>query len=396
MRELIFIAFTLFVFVTVIGITGWLLKASNRHIWQSCLVTKGRWLGLGIAGSSLLFMIVGGAASYPPALQLGFIGAAMVLILNLLLLAALPVSNLIYFLGKRISRWWQSRRIQTTPDSSRRHFLKLTASGFPLAAIGFGGGGIAGSFATVDIPTIDLPIKKLPQKLDGLKIAHLTDLHLGPYFTLDDLVTALPRIAAHQPDLVMVTGDIADELDYLPRALEHISELAPPLGAHVCIGNHEYYRGGQQAKAILENAPVSFLLQSGVPRMFNGHPLYIAGTDDPVTLRPDIDVFMQQTVETAMADAPTNAFTILLSHRPLALDYATRSGVNLVLAGHTHGGQIGYNRRSLLDGQTQEKYMWGIYRNGYATLYTSSGMGHWFPFRLGCPAEAPLLTLRRA
>jgi hypothetical protein len=394
MRELIFIASSLLVLLLVVLITGWLLKASNRHIWQSRWVSNSRWLGLGIAGSSLLFLIVGVVASYHPLQQLGSIGAAMVLILSLLLLAALPVSNLIYFVGKRISRWWQSRGVQTVTDSSRRNFLKLTASGFPLAAIGFGSSGIASSFARVDIPRIDLAVKELPDRLDGLTIAHLTDLHLGPYFTIEDLKTALPRIAAHQPDLVVVTGDIADELEYLPRALEHISELAPPLGVYTCIGNHEYYRGGQKAKAILENAPVLFLLESGVPIAFNGHPLYIAGTDDPVTLRPDIDDFMKQTVEKAVAHAPANAFTILLSHRPLALDYAPRSGVRLVLAGHTHGGQIGYNRRSLLDGHTQEKYMWGMYRNGRATLYTSSGMGHWFPFRLGCPAEAPVLTLR--
>jgi predicted MPP superfamily phosphohydrolase len=89
-------------------------------------------------------------------------------------------------------------------------------------------------------------------------------------------------------------------------------------------------------------------------------------------------------------------FKILMSHRPDAFDYAASQGINLTLAGHTHGGQIGFMGRSLFDSYWADRYLWGEYRQGRSALYTSSGVGHWFPFRLGCPPEAPIIELRRA
>jgi predicted MPP superfamily phosphohydrolase len=74
---------------------------------------------------------------------------------------------------------------------------------------------------------------------------------------------------------------------------------------------------------------------------------------------------------------------------------AARNGVQLTLAGHTHGGQIGFNGRSLLYTINPEKYMWGLYEKGDDKLYVSAGAGHWFPYRIGCPAEIPLYVLRR-
>ncbi|RKX73418.1 MAG: hypothetical protein DRP60_11930 [Spirochaetes bacterium] len=78
------------------------------------------------------------------------------------------------------------------------------------------------------------------------------------------------------------------------------------------------------------------------------------------------------------------------------IDFAAELGVNLTLAGHTHGGQIGVGGRSFFDWVLPYKYLWGHYtKDNGSQLYTSAGIGHWFPFRLGCPAEAPVFVLRR-
>jgi predicted MPP superfamily phosphohydrolase len=86
----------------------------------------------------------------------------------------------------------------------------------------------------------------------------------------------------------------------------------------------------------------------------------------------------------------------MLSHRPAAFDAAAENGVDLTLAGHTHGAQVGLFGRSLLEPLWPEARLWGHYRQGVSQLYTSSGVGHWFPFRLGCPSEAPVIELRRS
>jgi uncharacterized protein len=103
--------------------------------------------------------------------------------------------------------------------------------------------------------------------------------------------------------------------------------------------------------------------------------------------------FFERSIDAALRDTTGEAFTVLMTHRPMAFDAAATRGVDLTLAGHTHGGQIGFNGRSLLYAVNPEKYMWGLYEKGDAKLYVSAGAGHWFPYRIGCPAEIPLYVL---
>ena len=83
----------------------------------------------------------------------------------------------------------------------------------------------------------------------------------------------------------------------------------------------------------------------------------------------------------------------MMSHRTSGFDYSAAQGNDLTLAGHTHGGQIGFNGRSLLTSLNPERYMRGLYERGGSKLYVSAGAGHWFPYRLGCPPEIPTYVL---
>ena len=103
---------------------------------------------------------------------------------------------------------------------------------------------------------------------------------------------------------------------------------------------------------------------------------------------------LERSVAKAAHRAPAGAFKLLLCHRPDGLDAAARAGFDLVLAGHLHGGQIGLLGTSLLDWLAPGARAWGLYRRDATTLYTSAGFGHWFPFRFGCPTEAPVIVLR--
>ncbi|MDA0336303.1 MAG: metallophosphoesterase [bacterium] len=287
---------------------------------------------------------------------------------------------------------------ETTPRSpDRRRFLRASLTAIPLATSSAAAGGTLQSMQRPKIPEIPLRYPDLPAALQGLRILHLSDLHVGPYLDLRDVARLLERAAALTPDLVLVTGDICDHMpDYLATLLL-IETLAPPLGIYASLGNHEYFRGLPAVRACFARSSIPLLIDAGLSIPVGDHRLYVAGADDPRYLAsPDAHARLRRSVESSLAGAPSNAFHLLMSHRSQAFDTAAPLGVHLTLSGHTHGFQMGFAGRSLLEGLLPQNYVWGHYGGGDTQLYTSAGVGHWFPFRLGCPPEAPLFTLTSA
>ena len=135
---------------------------------------------------------------------------------------------------------------------------------------------------------------------------------------------------------------------------------------------------------------------SGTTIKIGGAELYVGGADDPVRMgqREKNHLFLQKSVGAAFDGAPSEAFHLLMSHRPEGLDVAAEQGIAFTVSGHTHGAQVGFNGRSVLEPWMPQAYLWGHYRKGGSQLYTSAGVGHWFPFRLGCPPEAPVYVLK--
>jgi uncharacterized protein len=123
--------------------------------------------------------------------------------------------------------------------------------------------------------------------------------------------------------------------------------------------------------------------------------IHISGIDDPVSLRGDSREFVKRTAAPTLRSAPSDAFHLLMSHRPEGFDAAAEVGIDLTLSGHTHGVQIGWNRRSAFESRYPKRYLWGPHEKGKSRLCTSSGFDHWFPLRLNCPTEAPLIVLER-
>ena len=302
------------------------------------------------------------------------------------------VVNFFNFAVKHVKNYL-SRYTNVDPD--RRRFLKLSLTTVPLVTLGTTSAGIAGSFEKVRIPKVDVFYPNLPDELNGFTIAHLSDLHVGYYFTLNDLEKTLDSLSAQKPDIFVVTGDIADDLDQLDDTLKLINQLKTPLGGFASLGNHEFYRGLDRVFKTFQTSPFPLLVEKGATVEKNGAKIYIGGASDPVSMHSDISHFLERTVQTAMYNAPEDAFRVLLSHRPKGFDAAVKHNIPLTLAGHTHGGQVGFNNKSLFEKFGDNEYIWGLYHQNDSYLYTSSGMGHWFPFRLGCPPEAPLIVLRK-
>jgi hypothetical protein len=237
-------------------------------------------------------------------------------------------------------------------------------------------------------------IANLSPELNGLVILHLSDLHLRHYFTLDDLQEILSEATVHRPDLVLVTGDVADDLSLLPEALSMISQVKPRLGCFATMGNHEYFRGPDQVRRHFAGSDVRLLVDESVRLPSGGASILLAGVDDPRSMRGDHTRFFKDRMSWMFSPRLGNEFRLLISHRPDVFPHAAERDINLTLAGHTHGAQIGFAGRSVLESSFPQSYLWGEYRIGECQLYTTCGVGHWFPFRLGCPAEAPIIELR--
>ena len=381
--------FILFV-IALIGFgSGFLLKRANYAIWQSKPITH---LAKALPFILPLFALMWWLGfSFNSWLRFpGAAGTAFFLLINISLILSLPIARLVNYTGKVID----ARKDQVDP--SRRRFIKTASAIAPVIMTGIPADGFVRSFSNTTIPQIDMEIAGLPDDLDGFKILQLSDLHLGYYFGLDHLEKTLQAAEAYRPDMLVVTGDIADDLSLMTDAMKLTGQLKTPYPAFASIGNHEYFRGIKASIRNIEAGPIPLLLNKHADFMVGKTRVCIGGADDPVTLRSDIAGFLDRSLGLTFKNAPPADFRLLMSHRPRALDLAEKHKVNLILSGHTHGGQIGINGRSLWDAVNRDGYLWGKYARGDARLYTTSGMGHWFPFRLGCPLEAPVITLRKA
>jgi predicted MPP superfamily phosphohydrolase len=187
---------------------------------------------------------------------------------------------------------------------------------------------------------------------------------------------------------------VADDLRELEQALQILHRHRPRLGVFAALGNHEYLHEIDATRPIYERSPVPLLVDRGVTLTVGGAELYVAGVDDPFG-KGKAAAFFEHAVERCAAHAPPDAFRLLLSHRPQGFVAAAARGFHLTLSGHTHGGQVGLFGVSAFQPLLRGEFLWGAYERGGHRLYTTSGFGHWFPFRLGCPTEAPLIVLSR-
>jgi predicted MPP superfamily phosphohydrolase len=274
----------------------------------------------------------------------------------------------------------------------RRALLQAGAVAMPMSSLGAGAEGFSSADAPPRLPLVRLRYPGLHPDLDGLRILHLSDLHLGAARRAPDLEALLSRAAPLGPDLIVLTGDVADDLQELESALAIVHRHRPRLGVYAALGNHEYLHDIGATRPVYERSPVPLLVDRGVAIRVGGATLYLAGIDDPFE-KGESAAFFDRAVAQCAAGAPAEAFRLLLSHRPRAFDAAAAHGFHLTLSGHTHGGQVGILGVSALQPLFRDAYLWGAYERAGKRLYTTSGFGHWFPFRLGCPAEAPILVL---
>ncbi len=258
-----------------------------------------------------------------------------------------------------------------------------------LAALPFG----IASFGVIVRPRryvtteLRVPLRGLPAAFDGLRIVQLSDLHVGRFFPPARLHELVARAAALRPDLLVITGDIVDDsARFAPAAAAALAAHPPPLGVHGCLGNHDHWAGGEPVRAALQAGGVNVLGNRGVALTRGDATLWLCGVDD---------LWFHADVSAALRDRPVGACTILLAHQPAVAREACEHDVQLVLSGHTHGGQLAvpwlpqWSLARLISPWVQ-----GLYTLGETTLFVSRGAGVIRPLvRLGAPPEIATLVL---
>jgi hypothetical protein len=299
----------------------------------------------------------------------------------------LDVLRAVLVLGSRVSghgEWIGS------PE--RRLFLSRvvawTAAGIVLPTAGVG---VAWGLGKLVVKRIEVTLRNLPRELDGFTIAQLTDLHMGPMRGGRWLSEVVKRTNALGPDLVAITGDLVDgTVAELATDVEPLRELQAREGVVFVTGNHEYFNDLLGWMEHLPKLGLRVLRNEHITLRRGKVAVDIAGVDDPTGRRfaPGHGTDLGQ----ALSGRDTGRPVVLLAHQPKIIDEAQAQGVDLVLSGHTHGGQLW--PFSYLVALSQP-YLKGLHDHGGTQIYVSSGTGFWGPpMRLGTTAEISLITLR--
>ncbi|HEY3816127.1 MAG TPA: metallophosphoesterase [Polyangiaceae bacterium] len=230
----------------------------------------------------------------------------------------------------------------------------------------------------------------LDPKLDGLRVAQLSDLHVGA-FTPKSWALAWARAANRRaPDLAVVTGDmVTSGTDFHEDIAEAVGSLRAKLGVFVSMGNHDYFGEGEPLVSLLRARGVHVLRNEGQVVERGGGRLWLAAIDDTWTRRDDLEL--------AMRGRPEGVTAVLLAHDPERFDQAEEAGADLVLSGHTHAGQIAipFLPRRLSLARFAHRYVVGFYRLGRSTLFVHPGLGTTGPpIRIGAAPEVTILVLR--
>ena len=230
----------------------------------------------------------------------------------------------------------QAARIEPARRTLFRYATYL-AGGLPLLTAAYGATAGRRWYRVV---TVEVPISGLPSRLEGLRIVHLSDLHIGDFMPRAAIRRAVDLANTVKPDLAVLTGDlITSERDPLEDCITELSRLQAPLGVWGCHGNHERWSGVEaRAQALFQRYGMHLLRQQCVELSWHGGAINLIGVDDQrERARPGEPSSMLRGVERLVRrDVPN----ILLSHNPDTFPRAAALGIELSLAGHTHGGQL--------------------------------------------------------
>ncbi|HEV7681162.1 MAG TPA: metallophosphoesterase [Pyrinomonadaceae bacterium] len=282
-------------------------------------------------------------------------------------------------------RWKERRRIASSVSERPKTPLRALALNLGEAA--------RAAFTepfrlTVEHQKIHLP--RLPRELDGFRVVQLSDIHHSPFTSREQIERAVETANSLQPDIVALTGDyVSKERAYAAPCAELLGTLRARWGVYAVLGNHDHWTDAALITDLFRAEGITVLVNQGMRFENKGAAFWLAGVDDTMVGLEDLSL--------ALAGSSDNEFKLLLAHNPIILRRAARAGVDLVLSGHTHGGQVRLRSDRKANRRPPRRLLKGLARQGDTQIYITRGLGTVvLPVRFGCPPEVSLLELRTA
>jgi Predicted phosphohydrolases len=295
-------------------------------------------------------------------------------------------------------------------NKSRRDFI--AGAGFLIAGYAFIGSGVGilrkDKF---DITYQNVYPDALPAELDGFSMTLVSDIHCGPYMMEDTLMEYVTAINSLDSDIICIPGDITNtkENEVYPF-IKTFSGLKAKYGVYATLGNHDYFsKPDVIANAITADTDIKMLRNDSKIIYINKAPLIISGTEDTrasaATVSNEVYKYLSDTFTGAEKMAKSGGIDysktkkILLYHKPYVFDELADKNYDLMLSGHTHGGQVVFAKIGNLAfsfASSVSKYVQGYFSKNNFNMYVSRGIGTvGLPIRLNCPPEITKLTLRK-
>jgi uncharacterized protein len=235
---------------------------------------------------------------------------------------------------------------------------------------------------------ITIESNQIPSEFDGKRIVFLTDIHYGPFFSIDRVNSLVNQTNELHPDMILLGGDyVTDNASNLGPVFESLSKLKAPMGVYGVLGNNDPRNASIQA---MENAGITYIGNNGVWIGNNSSRIRVGGVADM-----DTDVPNQLPI---LNGVNPNDFVILVTHKPDYFPEVSKSKVDLVLAGHTHGGQITFFGlyAPFVSSKYGQEYVTGEKKLGNDTMIISNGIGTvWAPLRFFARPQIVVVTLKK-
>lgn len=375
------------VFSVVLGLLTWwmqrrLVRATEMPRPWSTVVTA--------ALATLWVLAVVGVGSgnvfdprwsrFPAFVGWAWLGIAFYIALGLLVI-------LLALLAARLVRLLQAAGGRGAPPYSLLRPIRAATGLVVLVAVVVGGYGLV-SAARPSVVRVDVPMATLPAEFDGVRVALVSDLHVGPSRGRAFTQRVVDAVNAEQPDLILIAGDLVDgTVAKVGPDLAPLAQLTAPLGVFGVSGNHEFYADdGGRWLDLWEELGIRTLRNDRVEIVRGDGRIELAGIHDyssPAPYEPDLAA--------ALAGSDPQAFTLLLAHEPRQAEEASDLGVDLQVSGHTHGGQM-WPIKYLVP--LQQPILEGLGTVGDTVVYTTRGAGAWGPpMRIGASPEVTILEL---
>lgn len=368
-----------------IVIAGFILPL--RLSWRS----KAIMVVIALIASSkcFLYYLVGGNA-YEPNIPYNLAIAFDITRTTMVALACLVIVRLVVNLLSKIATLSFSYTL--LPTYSLFHAQLMT-----LVAVLIGCYGTSCAYDMPEIKPYNLTLEKLDPRLDGMRIAVMSDVHINGTTDPYNIAALVKEINALEPDLIFLPGDLMDgTVEQRQPITDLLLDLKAKYGVFVTTGNHEYYFGYQAWRSYFEKGGFISLDNKVVElRDRNGLPLLnLGGVTDPKAAIANLPTPDVQGVIAALDPAVP---ALILSHRPqYAPEFAASGKVDVVISGHTHGGLMPILDRTIAT--TNGGFVSGLYTLGKTQLIVNNGVMVWatLPLRIGVPSQIVLLTLHSA